>query len=70
LPEEHVNNAIGFQIGMAGFGAGILATSGGAVAGLFKDLNAITLMNFLVACAIFALYEAIMWAGKNKRGLG
>jgi fucose permease len=69
LPEEHVNNAIGFQIGMAGFGAGILATSGGAVAGLL-DLNAITLMNFLVACAIFAIYEAIIWAGKNKRGLG
>lgn len=69
LPEEHVNNAIGFQIGMAGFGAGILATSGGAIAG-FLDLNAITLMNFLVACAIFTLYEAIMWAGKNKRGLG
>lgn len=67
LPEEHVNNAIGFQIGMAGFGAGILATSGGFVAQVL-DLNAITLMNFLVACAIFALYEAITWAGKSKRG--
>jgi fucose permease len=69
LPEEHVNNAIGFQIGMAGFGAGILATSGGAIAGIL-DLNAISLMNFLVALALFILYEIIMQAGeKAKRGL-
>jgi fucose permease len=69
LPEEHVNNAIGFQIGMAGFGAGILATSGGAIAGIL-GLNAISLMNFLVALAIFILYEIIMRAGeKAKRGL-
>jgi fucose permease len=69
LPEEHVDNAIGFQIGMAGFGAGVLATSGGAIAGIL-DLNAISLMNFIVALAIFALYEIIMRAGeKTKREL-
>jgi fucose permease len=69
LPEEHVDNAIGFQIGMAGFGAGVLATSGGAIAGIL-DLNAISLMNFIVALAIFALYEIIMQAGeKAKREL-
>ena len=58
IAPEHVSNTIGFQIGAAGFGGGLILVFGTAVSGLF-GLPVIFLTNLMFAVAIFVLYELI-----------
>lgn len=58
LPPEHVANAIGFQIGAAGLGGGIMMGLGTVVSGAF-GLPVIFIIHLSSALAIFVLYELI-----------
>ncbi len=58
LAPEHVANAIGFQIGAAGLGGGLVMGLGSVVSGAF-GLPAIFIIHIASALAIFVLYELI-----------
>jgi fucose permease len=58
LPPQHVANAIGFQIGAAGLGGGVIVGLGSVISGLF-GLEVIFISNLIFAIAIFVLYELI-----------
>jgi fucose permease len=66
LPTEHITNAIGFQIGAAGLGAGILIGAGSVLSGIF-GLGIIFIINLASAIAIFILYEVIYLRGVRYR---
>lgn len=58
IAPQHVTNTIGFQIGAAGLGGGVLIGLGSVIGGLF-GLEAIFVLNLMCALAIYTLYEAI-----------
>ncbi|MCL4256550.1 MAG: MFS transporter, partial [Anaerolineae bacterium] len=58
LPPEHVANAIGFQIGAAGLGGGVIMGLGTVVSGAF-GLPVIFIIHLASALSIFVLYELI-----------
>lgn len=58
LPSAHVVNAIGFQIGAAGLGGGVIIGFGGLVS-VSAGLPVIFALHVGAAIAIYALYEAI-----------
>jgi fucose permease len=58
LPASHVANAIGFQIGAAGLGGGVIIGLAGLISA-GAGLPIIFLLHLGAALAIYALYEAI-----------
>jgi fucose permease len=58
IAPEHVANTIGFQIGAAGLGGGVIIGLGSIISGIF-GLQAIFVSNMIFAIAIFILYELI-----------
>ncbi len=56
IAPKHVANTIGFQIGAAGLGAGVVMGLGSIIGGVL-GLEAIFAFNFFSAVVIFALYE-------------
>ncbi|MCU0482210.1 MAG: MFS transporter [Anaerolineae bacterium] len=65
IAPEHVVNAIGFQIGAAGLGGGVIIAFGSVISGAF-GLEIIFLTNLLAGIAIFVLYEVIHARGRVK----
>jgi fucose permease len=58
IAPQHVANTIGFQIGAAGFGVGVIIGLVGYLVGIF-GLSAIASFNLLAAISLFVVYELI-----------